>query len=57
MPEAARYSVVKTLRDGRQVEIRALRPADREGLLAAVGRASSKTVYCLVPAFAGVDLP
>lgn len=38
--DAAQFSVVESLRDGRRVEIRALRPADRPGLLAAVGRSS-----------------
>jgi len=43
--EAARYSAVELLRDGRRVEIRALKPDDRTGLAAAVGRASSQTLY------------
>ncbi|MCB8819420.1 GNAT family N-acetyltransferase [Microvirga rosea] len=33
------------MRDGRTVEIRALRPEDRAGLLAAVGRTSDKSLY------------
>ena len=37
---AARYAAIESLRDGRQVEIRALRPGDRDGLLAAVARIS-----------------
>jgi GNAT superfamily N-acetyltransferase len=45
MVDAARYSAVETLRDGRRVEIRALRPQDRDGLLAAVGRASAQSLY------------
>jgi RimJ/RimL family protein N-acetyltransferase len=36
MPEPANYSTSEQLRDGRPVEIRALRPEDREGFLAAV---------------------
>jgi len=44
MPEAAHYSVVEQLRDGRSVEIRALRPDDRAGMLAAVGRASPESI-------------
>jgi len=38
MLEAARYSALETLRDGRRVEIRALRPDDRTRLAAAVAR-------------------
>jgi RimJ/RimL family protein N-acetyltransferase len=45
MSEAAKYSVVDSLRDGRRIEIRALRPEDRDELLAAVGRASAQTIY------------
>ena len=45
MMEAARYSAVELLRDGRRVEIRALKPDDRAGLAAAVGRASSQSLY------------
>ena len=45
MSEAAGYSVVETLRNGRQVEIRALRPDDRAGLVAAVGRASAQSLF------------
>jgi len=42
---AADYSAVERLRDGRQVEIRALRPADRDGLLASVERMSEEARY------------
>jgi RimJ/RimL family protein N-acetyltransferase len=42
---AADYSAVERLRDGRQVEIRALRPADRAGLLAAMERTSDESRY------------
>jgi RimJ/RimL family protein N-acetyltransferase len=45
MLEAAKYSAVETLRNGRQVEIRALRPDDRADLVAAVGRASAQSLY------------
>jgi GNAT superfamily N-acetyltransferase len=45
MLEAAKYSAVETLRNGRQVEIRALRPDDRADLVAAVGRTSSQSLY------------
>jgi GNAT superfamily N-acetyltransferase len=43
--DAARYSAIETMRDGRRVEIRALRPADQAGLLAAVGRTSSRSLH------------
>jgi RimJ/RimL family protein N-acetyltransferase len=39
-PAAADFSVIEPLRDGRRVEIRALRPADLPGLMAAVARIS-----------------
>src|SRR6516225_9294432 len=45
MSEAATYSTVLTLRDGRTIEIRALRPADRDDLMAAVGRTSCDSLY------------
>jgi GNAT superfamily N-acetyltransferase len=45
MPEAANYSAVETLRDGRRVEIRALQPKDRDDLLAAVSRTSAESLY------------
>jgi RimJ/RimL family protein N-acetyltransferase len=44
MPEASRFSSVETLRDGRRVEIRALRHEDRNGLEAAVSRASAESL-------------
>jgi RimJ/RimL family protein N-acetyltransferase len=43
--EPAKYSVVETLRDGRRVEIRALRADDRAVFLAAVARTSSQSLY------------
>ncbi|WP_371680910.1 N-acetyltransferase family protein [Microvirga sp. KLBC 81] len=43
--EACDYSATETLRDGRTVEIRALRPEDRAGLLASVGRTSNQSLY------------
>jgi RimJ/RimL family protein N-acetyltransferase len=43
--EAAKYSVTEALRDGRWVEIRALRPDDRADLLAAAARASEQSLY------------
>ena len=45
MSGASEYSAVEPLRDGRRVEIRALKPDDREGLVAAVGRASDQSLY------------
>ncbi len=45
MLEAANYSAFETLRDGRRVEIRALRPDDRADLIAAVGRSSLQSLY------------
>jgi RimJ/RimL family protein N-acetyltransferase len=42
---AADYSAVERLRNGRPVEIRALRPADRHGLLAAVAQMSEEARY------------
>lgn len=44
MPDAARYSAVETARDGRTLEIRALRPDDRDDLLAAVGRTGAQSL-------------
>jgi RimJ/RimL family protein N-acetyltransferase len=43
--QARDYSATETLRDGRKVEIRALRPEDRAGLLAAVDRTSDQSLY------------
>jgi len=45
MSEAANYSALEPLRTGRRVEIRALRPDDRDALLAAVGRVSAQSLY------------
>jgi GNAT superfamily N-acetyltransferase len=45
MIQARDYSALETLRDGRMAEIRALRPEDRAGLLAAVGRTSNQSLY------------
>jgi len=44
MSEAAEYSVVEHLRDGRAIEIRALRPDDRDEMLAAIGRTSTQSI-------------
>src|SRR3974390_1235883 len=45
MQEPANYSVIEKLRDGREVEIRAQRPEDRNGLEAAIARMSDETLY------------
>ena len=45
MSDSATYSAVELLRNGQQVEIRALRPDDRASLLAAVSRTSSQSLY------------
>jgi len=45
VPKVEEYSAIETLRDGRRVEIRALRPDDRADLIAAVGRTSDRSLY------------
>lgn len=45
MAGLAEYSELGTLRDGRGVEIRALRPEDRDDFLAAVGRVGVDSLY------------
>lgn len=45
MMEAPDYSHLEVLSDGRRMEIRALRPGDRDGLLAAVGRVAPPSRY------------
>src|SRR5215212_1773176 len=45
MSQARDYSETDILRDGRSAVIRALRPEDRDGLLAAVGRTSDQSLY------------
>ena len=44
MSDAAHYSAPERLRDGRPVEIRALRPDDRADMLAAIGRTSMQSL-------------
>jgi RimJ/RimL family protein N-acetyltransferase len=44
MQNAADYVAVERLRDGRTIEIRALRPDDREDILAAIGRTSPQSL-------------
>jgi len=43
--ELSRYSATESLRDARKVQIRALEPADREGLEAVVQRMSDESIY------------
>jgi RimJ/RimL family protein N-acetyltransferase len=45
MTQAAAYSAIEKLRDGRSVVIRALKPEDRSAMLSAVGRVSSQSLY------------
>lgn len=45
MLDAANYSAVEMLRDGRQVEIRAFKPSDEPDLLSAVDRTSGRSLY------------
>ena len=45
MIETAKYSAAERLRDGREIEIRALRPADQDDMLAAVDRTSAQSLY------------
>ena len=43
--EPAKYSAIDRLRDGRRMEIRALRADDRAGLLGAIERTSAQSLY------------
>ena len=45
MFEGAKFSAAEVLRNGRRVEIRALRPHDQAALIEAVGRASDQSLY------------
>jgi RimJ/RimL family protein N-acetyltransferase len=45
MSEPSRYAAAELLPNGRQIEIRALRPTDRADLLAAVERSSPQSLY------------
>jgi len=45
MMQAATYLAAELLRNGRRVEIRALRPDDRSDLIAAVNRISAQSLY------------
>lgn len=44
MAKAADYSAVERLRDGRKLEVRALRPDDQDDMLAAVNRTSVQSL-------------
>ncbi len=43
--EPSNYLTIEKLRNGKRIEIRALKPQDRDGLIAAVGRTSSESLY------------
>ena len=45
MVERSNYSAIGKLRNGERIEIRALRPQDRDDLIAAVDRTSSESLY------------
>ena len=45
MLDATIYAAAETLRDGRTITIRALKPTDRTELVAAAGRMSPKSLY------------
>jgi RimJ/RimL family protein N-acetyltransferase len=45
MSELAKYSEIEALRDGRRVDIRALRPEDRDDFVAAVRRIGTDSLY------------
>jgi RimJ/RimL family protein N-acetyltransferase len=45
MMEAANYSATEALRDGRTMEIRALRPQDRHALMSALDRSSPLSIF------------
>ena len=45
MSEAASFSTTEQLRNGRRIEIRALRPTDRDALLAAADHTSDQSLY------------
>jgi RimJ/RimL family protein N-acetyltransferase len=45
MSELAKYSEVEALRNGRRVEIRTLRPEDRDDFIAAVRRIGTDSLY------------
>ena len=44
MPEARNYRAIEQLRNGLQIEIRALQPDDKDDMLAAIGRTSTESL-------------
>ena len=44
-PDATNYSATEALRNGQRIDIRALRPDDRDDFIAAVSRTSSQSLY------------
>ena len=44
MFEPSEYRAIEHLRDGRQIEIRALRPDDKDDMLAAIGRTGMQSL-------------
>lgn len=44
MPIPANYSATERLRDGREIEIRALQPDDKDDMLAAIGRTGTQSL-------------
>jgi GNAT superfamily N-acetyltransferase len=44
MPTARDYRAIEQLHDGSQIEIRALRPDDKDDMLAAIGRTSTESL-------------
>ena len=45
IPQANAYSTTETLRNGRRIEIRALKPTDRDAFVAALERTSGRSRY------------
>ena len=45
VPDAGNYSATEALRNGQRIDIRALRPDDRNNFIAAVSRTSSQSLY------------
>src|SRR4029077_12526122 len=45
VPDTNNYAATEILRNGQRIEIRALRPQDRDDFIAAVNRASTQSLY------------
>jgi RimJ/RimL family protein N-acetyltransferase len=45
VPDTTNYAATEILRNGQRIEIRALRPHDRDDFIAAVNRASTQSLY------------